>query len=51
MAIWHLAETGESFDDTLPGETEAEARREIAAWHFKRDDFEWSGPSPEPSDG
>ncbi|WJS97843.1 hypothetical protein [Novosphingobium humi] len=50
MALWHLAETNQDFDDCLPGETEAEARREIARWHFDRDDFVWTGPSPNPTD-
>lgn len=48
MARWHLAETGEDFDDGLPGETEAEVRREIARWHYGgRNDFVWVEPSVE----
>lgn len=50
MARWKLPETGENFDDHLPGATEEEARREIARWQFEgRDDFVWVGPSEEPS--
>lgn len=52
MARWHLPETGEDFDDTLPGETEEEARREIAWWHYGgRNDFVWIGQSVMSSDG
>ena len=48
MARWRLPETGEIFDDHLPGATEDEARREIARWHFGgRDDFVWVEPSVE----